>query len=200
MFYPHISDFIQERYSYFMNQFLPGTMIGQYIVLIKHLFNFLTSQTHLRISAWAITILLGFFALRKFQRKKMKVKRVFFVGPRGTGKTSAICDILLNNVPSEQMEPVMRMVPTLEQHTAKINNLEIVECTATDDKNDLKKFHINGRDKFIFFVKNEDEVFPALDGFDVHFVIWKKMKEHHRKDLTYLDESGVKLIDLLYEN
>lgn len=130
--------------------------------------------------------------------KSQRRKKVYFVGPRSSGKTTAICKILMNSN-NKKIKTIKRTVPTLETSHTILNDLEIVEVKQSEDDDPVTKFSINGTDKFIFFIRNNDDVYPELKGFDVTFVIWPKTINHIRKDIIYLDENPKKLIELIYK-
>lgn len=145
---------------------------------------------------------------RLIHRKRCHNKKVYFVGPRQTGKTTAINAMLADN--SDEVIGVKdRTVPTTKSHRVTfkvksssilrtINNFEIIEKHDFVNIKDFKHFSINTRDKYIFFIKNSDETYPALSGFDVTFVMWKKDKEESNKNIVYLQEDATKLFELIY--
>lgn len=117
--------------------------------------------------------------------------KIYFVGPHGSGKTVSILNLL--GFSSET-------VTTLSDHRVLYNNKEIVELVPDGATQDfLRKFHINADDKFVFFVKNEEEMdaFPDCSPFNVTFVMWRKTESRSRSDLVYLEESREKLRDLV---
>lgn len=150
------------------------------------------------LSMILLTILSGLLLHRIIKRTKVQKRRIYFVGPRSTGKTTAICSILLH-VNDKKIRQIKRTVPSRETHLTTINNLEIVEVQQSEEENDIKKFSINGRDRFIFFMKSSgEETYPSLSGFDVTFVVWKKTAQKTRKDIVYLEEDPMKIIELIY--
>lgn len=141
------------------------------------------------IVATLLAILIG--AWMVMLQRRTPARRIHFVGPHCAGKTEATARLL--GLPN-------RTVPTLGSHTTRLGQTEIVECVQDDLTPDfVNRFHINGTDRFIFFVKNEEEMrlFPDLTGFDVRFVMWKKMDEKKNTNLIYLDESVNNLLPLL---
>lgn len=118
-------------------------------------------------------------------------KKIFFVGPHNTGKTTSILQLLGLSKST---------VTTLSNHSIIYKGREITELVPDDETHDfLKKFSLNLDDTYIFFVKNEEEMndFPDCTPFKVKFVMWKKVENKQRKDIIYLDETREKLIDLI---
>lgn len=143
----------------------------------------------LMIVATLLAVLFGLWLILSYNQRP--ARRIHFVGPHCAGKTEATARLL--GLPN-------RTVPTLGSHTTRVGQTEIVECVQDDLTPDfVNRFHINGTDRFIFFVKNEEEMrlFPDLTGFDVKFVMWRKMPEKKSTNLTYLDESVSNLLPLL---
>lgn len=137
-----------------------------------------------------VTALALLFAILLRIRRR-RHKKIYFIGPHCSGKTSSIVKLL--NLPNNT-------VSTLCTHRTIVGNTEIIELVQNDlSKDFINKFHINGIDQFIFFVKNEEELdyFPNLDGFDVKFVKWLKSESKSRKNLIYLDEDPKRLRSLL---
>ncbi|ORD93724.1 hypothetical protein ECANGB1_1620 [Enterospora canceri] len=168
-------------------------MIAKLLCYLNHHIN----STAISVVFCTILLCIGIHSLLI---KKPERKKVFFVGRRESGKTTALLQILLKKK-DRRIRAVKRTTPTLIQHSTVINDLEIVEVEQSDEKDVLKKFSINGRDKFIFFLRDDDETYPQLLGnFDIHFVMWKKVKHEPRNDILYLNEDAVALIDLLYKN
>lgn len=135
-----------------------------------------------------LIIILVRFLIRSIKRP---APRIYFVGPHGAGKTASILSLLgfSNNT-----------VTTLSDHKVLYNGREIVELVPDDSTQDfLRKFHLNSDDRFVFFVKNEEEmdVFPDCSPFHVTFAMWKKTGSKPRGDLVYLEESREKLRDLV---
>ncbi|KAM0681356.1 hypothetical protein GINT2_000556 [Glugoides intestinalis] len=126
-----------------------------------------------------------------FLATRKKSSKLFFVGPRSTGKTLALLSLIgLEN----------KTVTTLSSHRIMYKNVEIFEVVPDDQVVDFaKKFGLNKDDKFIFFLKNLEELesFPDLKEFDITFVMWKKTAEAPRKNIIYLEESREKLRDLI---
>lgn len=117
--------------------------------------------------------------------------KIYFVGPHGTGKTVSILSLL--GLSSET-------VTTLSDHKVLYNNREIVELIPDDTTQDfIRRFHLNSDDRFVFFVKNEEEMdaFSDCSPFNVTFVMWKKTESKSRSDLVYLEESQERLRDLV---
>lgn len=135
-----------------------------------------------------LIVVLTYIILKYFRKTK---KRIYFVGPHGTGKTASILDLLGLSKST---------VTTLSNHSIVYKGREITELVPDDDTHDfLKKFSLNTSDNYIFFIKNEEEVneFPDCTPFKVKFVMWKKVENKLRKDIIYLDESRERLIDLI---
>ncbi|OQS54451.1 hypothetical protein EHP00_1312 [Ecytonucleospora hepatopenaei] len=164
------------------------------------------------VLAFLMAMLLGLVTFRifvKFSRKK-KCRKIFFVGPRKTGKTTAI-NAMLDESGENYIGMKKKTVPTRKDHRVvfkpkktfnfitTLNNFEIIEKHQKDDEDDIKKFSINSTDKYIFFIKDDQEVYPALAGFDVTFVKWQKCSDHKNKYVTYLEENPMKLFELIYE-
>ncbi|KAI5179496.1 hypothetical protein PAEPH01_2668 [Pancytospora epiphaga] len=137
--------------------------------------------------ATLLAIIFGYSLLTQGRRGK----RVYFVGPHCSGKTESIVRLLsLDN----------RTVPTIGSHTTMLHGVEVVDCAPNDLSRDfVNKFNINNIDRFIFFVKNEEEMsfFPDLSEFDVKFVMWKKADKKDNPRLIYLDESPNKILSLI---
>ncbi|ELA42021.1 uncharacterized protein VICG_00868 [Vittaforma corneae ATCC 50505] len=138
-----------------------------------------------------IAILCVIVAYMAFLVMRPKDVRICFVGPHSTGKTVSLLSLLgLDN----------KTVTTLASHRVIYKNKEIFELVPDESNRDfVDKYQLNPNDKFVFFVKNEEEIdsFPDCSGFDIVFVMWKKTKDKKRKDLIYLDESREKLKDLI---
>lgn len=140
-----------------------------------------------------LALLIGWLILRNSSKKR--TKKVYFVGPHCSGKTLSIAKLM--NIPN-------KTVTTLSDSRVLINSTEVIECVQNDFTQDfVSKFHINSLDRFIFFVKNEEEMrlFPDLSGFDVKFVMWKKTEQKKESEknpnIIYLQESVDKLIPLI---
>lgn len=137
-----------------------------------------------------ITIFLVAIAYAIFFFTRPKTVRICFVGPHSTGKTVSLLSLLdLNN----------KTVTTLSNHRILYKNKEIFELVPDESSEDFtRRFHINPDDKFVFFLKNEEELeaFPDCTPFDVTFVLWKKSEEKC-KDVLYLQESSDKLKELI---
>lgn len=138
-----------------------------------------------------ITVLCVTLVYILFLATRKKNSKLFFVGPRSTGKTLALLSLLgLEN----------KTVTTLSNHRIMYKNVEIFEVVPEDQAVDFaKKFRLNTEDKFIFFLKNMEELdsFPDLTEFDITFVMWKKTTEKAKKNVVYLEESREKLRDLI---
>ena len=147
------------------------------------------------IALFVLTILILFLFKRRITRNSDK-RKIFFVGPRSSGKTTAIKGILKQKGEDKGID---KTVPTTAKHVAKLNDLEIIEKQQNEGSDDISKFAINGRDKYIFFLRDDDTEYPALAGFDVTFVLWKKTQQKMRKNIIYLEEDASKLIELIYK-
>lgn len=138
-----------------------------------------------------LAVLVVVFVRYLVRNVKRPASKICFVGPHGTGKTVSILNLLgLSN----------RTVTTLADHKILYNGREIVELVPDNSTQDfLRKFHLTSDDKFVFFVKNEEEMdaFPDCSPFNVVFVMWKKTENRSRNDLVYLGESREKLRDLV---
>lgn len=137
-----------------------------------------------------ITICLVLLGYAVFFFTRPKTVRICFVGPHSTGKTVSLLSLLnLNN----------KTVTTLSNHRILYKNKEIFELIPDDSSEDfIRKFHINPEDKFVFFLKNEEELeaFPDCSPFDVTFVLWKKSEEKSR-EVLYLQEDSDRLKELI---
>lgn len=138
-----------------------------------------------------IAIFCVIFAYVLFLLTKQKNSRICFVGPHSTGKTISLLSLL---------GAENKTVTTLVDHRIFYKNREIFEIVPNDKTNDFpEKYQLNSNDKFVFFVKNEEEVesFPDCSDFNITFVMWKKTEEKKRKDIVYLEESREKLKNLV---
>ncbi|KAI4292450.1 hypothetical protein PAPHI01_1724 [Pancytospora philotis] len=139
------------------------------------------------ILATLLVVFVTAYAL--FPRKSHR--RVYFVGPHCSGKTESIARLLGLGNPT---------VSSLTSNSFVVGRTEIVECLQDNLSQDfVNKFHINPIDKFVFFVKNEEEMgfFPDLTGFDICFVMWRKCPNKISTQLVYLDEDHSKLAALI---
>lgn len=138
-----------------------------------------------------VTILCLFMAYALFFLFSKKQTRICFVGPHATGKTQAMLSLLgIEN----------KTVTTISNHRIIYKDIEIFELVPDDNVLDFtKKFHLDTENKFIFFVKNLEEIeaFPDCSLFNITFVLWKKTDIKKRKDVVYLEESRENLRDLI---
>ncbi|EQB60306.1 hypothetical protein NAPIS_ORF02136 [Vairimorpha apis BRL 01] len=90
-------------------------------------------------------------------RKKAKTKKIIFIGLRSSGKTKVI----------NYLEKVScKTVPTLKAYEIKYKGIDIREELYHKDYIFTKEY------KYIFFLKNEDEIF-ALKDYNITFVMFK---------------------------
>lgn len=138
-----------------------------------------------------IAILCVIAAYMVFLVTRPRAVRICFVGPHSTGKTASLLSLLgLDN----------KTVTTLASHKVIYNNKEIFEIVPDESSKDFaEKYQLNASDKFVFFVKNEEEMdsFPDCSAFDIVFVMWKRTDDKKRKDVVYLDESRERLKELV---
>lgn len=167
-------------------------------IILSKMFKLTDYLSKLSFYGLVTTIFIIIITIIRLSLKNQRRKKVYFVGPRSSGKTTAICKILMNSN-NKEIKTIKRTVPTLETSHTILNDLEIVEVKQSEDDDPVTKFSINCTDKFIFFIKNNDDIYPELNGFDVTFVIWLKTANHTRKDIIYLDENPKKLIELIYK-
>lgn len=138
-----------------------------------------------------VSILLILLVFLLFMARRPRQSVLYFTGPHSTGKTAAILCLL--GIPN-------KTVTTLSDHRIFFKNKEIIEIVPDDNTNEfIKKFRLNKQDKFVFFVKNEQEFesFPDLSIFNISFVLWEKTEERNNKRLFYLNESREKLENLV---
>ncbi|ORD97883.1 hypothetical protein A0H76_872 [Hepatospora eriocheir] len=154
-----------------------------------------------------LIIVIGLKLIKHLDRNKKvnKENKVYFVGKRSTGKTRAIIDIIEKQRHSDLAIKPRETVPTTKDteyksQDIKINNLKLCEYTPNINEPDtLNRFRINTRDTFIFFLRDQNEFYPMLAGFDIKYVYWKKTENKERDDVTYLDEDSTKLLEMIYK-
>lgn len=137
-----------------------------------------------------ITISCAIISYIIFRLTRPKTTRICFVGPHSTGKTRALLSLLaLTN----------STVATLSNHKVLYKDKEVFEIVPNERKSDFaERYGLNASDKFVFFLKNEEEMetFPDCKDFNMTFVMWKK-SDKERKGVVYLDESRENLRNLV---
>lgn len=141
----------------------------------------------------AVAFIAILFSLFLFWMRRSSHRHVCFVGPHASGKTTALLKLAdLDN----------KTVTSLRNFTVRLKNVDISEIVPNESAIDFTtRFSINPFDRFIFFIKNEEEMkfFPDCSVFDITFVMWFKDTESARseQDVIYLDENPDELKSLI---
>lgn len=126
-----------------------------------------------------------------FSNKK-KHKVVKFVGPRGTGKTKTICEL---------MGFTNKTVPTLESYSVTYKGIvihDVIEKTGSF----LEKYGIDDPlALYFFFIKTLEDLPVIPKGFDLKFVYYRSLKEGDllRKDIIFLNEDSTQMNKYLFQ-
>ncbi|KAK6090091.1 hypothetical protein P3W45_000979 [Vairimorpha bombi] len=113
-----------------------------------------------------------------YRRRRISLKKICFVGYRHTGKTKAI-----NYLLGEKYQTV----PTLEPYEVKYNNIWIREEVYD------KEFNFDEKYKYLFFIRDNKDVFETKKCIDISFVMYKKSVDAS-KNVIYLNDDPSNII------
>jgi len=117
--------------------------------------------------------------------------KVYFIGPRSSGKTSAIIKL---------MGSECKTVPTISTHSIVLGNRTIIELPENRNSQNFQiRYGIVPGEKYIFFMREEDEEVPKQPGMKIQFVKWRGQANETKgdDDVVYLEESVDRLKQLL---
>lgn len=131
-------------------------------------------------------ILIISLKIAHYYYKKHKITRFRFVGPRGTGKTQSLINI---------MQYPHGTVPSRERYEVREKNLIIEDVPA--QKGDFDFYEMYGVDKdnwdYFFFIKDPADIkkYPTFLPRNFRYVLYRKLKDDEKKlrSIVYLEEN-----------
>ena len=138
-----------------------------------------------------IAIIFGALVLFLFFRPTKSRTPILLVGPRSTGKTTALTRLLGIDAPT---------VSTIGQHAYIIDGRKVIECPPQDSGPFEIRFGLDPAFRHIFFLKNQEELkeFPDLSPYDITFVHWKDSSENAQvPGVICLAESADRLLEII---